>query len=55
MGTCVHGCDACQEACPRNSRKLKAKYPEDPFLVKLAEEFSFGKEALFVIGSTLFW
>jgi epoxyqueuosine reductase len=45
MGTCVHGCDACQEACPRNSRKLKAKYPEDPFLVKLAEEFSFGKNA----------
>jgi epoxyqueuosine reductase len=36
----VHGCDVCQEACPRNSAKLKAKYPEDPFLVKLAGEFS---------------
>jgi epoxyqueuosine reductase len=43
MGTCVHGCDACQEACPRNSKKLKGKYPEDPFLVKLAEEFSLVK------------
>jgi epoxyqueuosine reductase len=43
MGTCVHGCDACQEACPRNSKKLKAKYPEDMFLVKLAGEFSLAK------------
>jgi len=40
MGTCVHGCDTCQEVCPRNSKKLKTKYPEDPFLVQLAEEFS---------------
>ena len=43
MGTCVHGCDVCQEACPRNAAKLKAKFPEDPFLVRLAEEFSLPK------------
>ena len=43
MGTRVHGCDVCQEACSRNSAKLKAKLPEDPFLVQLAEEFSLPK------------
>ncbi|WP_010236449.1 epoxyqueuosine reductase [Clostridium arbusti] len=43
MGTRVHGCDVCQEVCPRNQAKLKAKLPEDEFLVKVSKEFSLPK------------
>jgi len=39
----VHGCDICQEACPRNSARLKAKLPEDPYLLMLAKEFTLPK------------
>jgi len=39
MGSSVHGCDRCQEACPRNQTKLKARPPVHPFLAEKAREF----------------
>jgi epoxyqueuosine reductase len=39
MGTWIHGCDICQEVCPRNQKRLKAKLPPNEFLTKVAEDF----------------
>ncbi len=39
MGTWIHGCDICQEVCPRNQKRLRAKLPQDEFLVRIAQDF----------------
>ena len=43
MGSWIHGCDICQEVCPRNQRRLKAKLPQNEFLVKVAQDFELTK------------
>lgn len=43
MGEQVHGCDLCQEACPRNRAKLTAKLPDDELLVRIAADFDLVK------------
>jgi epoxyqueuosine reductase len=39
MGIWIHGCDICQEVCPRNRKRLKAKLPQNEFLTKVAQDF----------------
>lgn len=43
MGTWIHGCDICQDVCPRNQHKLKAKLPPNEFLQTVAEDFDLAK------------
>jgi len=43
MGSWIHGCDICQEVCPRNQERLKAKLPPNEFLIKAAEDFELTK------------
>jgi epoxyqueuosine reductase len=46
MGSWIHGCDLCQEACPRNQRRLKAKLPVNEFLALTASRFDLRKVLL---------
>ena len=43
MGQRVHGCDVCQEVCPRNAARLKERVPADPFLEEIAKDFSLAR------------
>jgi len=43
MGSWIHGCDICQEVCPRNKKKLKARLPENEFLNRIARDFDLRK------------
>jgi epoxyqueuosine reductase len=43
MGTWIHGCDICQEVCPRNKKRLKAQLPPNEFLARVAEGFELTK------------
>ena len=46
MGSWIHGCDICQEVCPRNQRRLKANPPVNEFLARIATEFDLRKMLL---------
>ncbi len=39
MGTWIYGCDVCQEVCPRNKPRLKAKLPPNAYLEHIARDF----------------
>ncbi len=43
IGTKIHGCDICQDVCPRNQKKLKASKPIDKYIELIKEDFQLEK------------
>lgn len=40
LGCHIHGCDLCQEACPRNRARLKETHPREEMLEQIAERLT---------------
>lgn len=40
IGTKIHGCEICQEVCPRNRKNLSAPKPDDEYLVQIAKYYT---------------
>lgn len=40
IGCKIHGCDICQDVCPRNQKKLKAQKPMDLYVECIAEDIT---------------
>ena len=40
LGRRIHGCDVCQEVCPRNKASLERKLPPDTFLETIAKDLT---------------
>jgi epoxyqueuosine reductase len=40
IGTKVHGCEICQEVCPRNRKNLTTPKPDDEYLLKIAKHYT---------------